>query len=219
MLAGAGSAKVIRSIITLGLAFGLTPLTSYTTNDPAGCIAIQAGMPLEMRGCATQLTAHWAVMAKHGYPLEPPDAIEDKNYDLAFFPHDGKAPIWRDARPGDALIAKCNPLSVADQTIESLFTWTFLDPHFVSYKAHAMFLFKEYGKYKMLVYSGPVYPGCSGGPIVHNGMVAGITSQYFNRDYPAHQRDNHTSIGAHDGDGMAIPASVVMAEFHRLIHE
>lgn len=110
---------MFKSLCSLAALAGLAGCTSYDGAQPFGCQAHQGGIPtvLTVRGCSVQLTAEWAVSAKHE-PLRAllPQGVTDDKLDLYFFRHTATAPTWRQPVPGEAVIAYGNPWNPLDLT-------------------------------------------------------------------------------------------------------
>jgi hypothetical protein len=185
---------------------------SYPPALPNGCIAYQNefGALVVARGCATQLSAHWAVMAKHESQLAPPGAIADPDYDLVFFPRDGDAPKWADALTGEQVTAIGNPKPLAPSRS---------NPDLETQAGRVLAVATWQGQwddkeFPAIYFSGPIRPGYSGGPVVNaRGAVVGMTVEAL----LAVPMVNRTGAELEPGDGIALPAGLIEAEFARLV--
>jgi hypothetical protein len=185
---------------------------AYPPSLPNGCIAYQNefGATVVARGCATQLSAHWAVMAKHESQLIPPGAIADPDYDLVFLPRDGDAPKWTDATAGEAVTAIGNPQPIAPRVgnpaEESQAGWVLAVATWQGERDDRQF--------PAIYFSGPIRPGYSGGPVVNaRGAVVGMTVEVLS----AVPVINRTGAVLNPGDGIALPAAFIEKEFDRVV--
>lgn len=189
---------------------GAVPLAACVSSlqppqAPDRCIALQSGVAVLIifRGCATQLNAHWAVMAKHEDRLIPPGAIVDPDYDLMFFPHAAPPPRWGDAKLGEPVTAYGNPSGPAAGEsragrVLALASWQGSG---------------DAAPFPAVYFRGPIAPGFSGGPVVdESGAVVGMTVEML----LAPPRINRVGAKLEAGDGIALPAGLIRAEFARL---
>lgn len=185
-------------------------------DEPNGCIAYSPAVPLVAqlgRVCATQLDEHWAVSVHHGTDvlnrsLAAGEMIRDPDYDLVFFRHEGKAPVWRDAVAAEDAWVEGNPGNVMDVlvglpvsnrerasgSIAARTIW-YCGPKDSKMQCTNAILFL-----------GRVKHGYSGGPLVarSDGAIVGVL-------------DAGVETGLYQGDGIALPTSLVWAEFRRLV--
>ena len=184
-------------------------------DEPNGCIAYSPAVPLVAqlgRVCATQLDEHWAVSVHHGrwqvWESGTVETIEDPDYDLVFFKHEGKAPVWRDAVAAEDAWAEGNPGSVLDVlvglpvsnrerasgSIAARTIW-YCGPKDSKMQCTDAILFL-----------GRVQHGYSGGPLVarNDGAIVGVVDAGF-------------ETGLYKGDGIALPTALIWSEFRRLV--
>lgn len=207
------------AILASVAALALAGCTTYQGAQPNECQAHQGGIPLllTVRGCSVQLTAEWAVSAKH-QPLRAllPDGIADKDLDLYFYRQKGAAPVWRAPKAGETVTAFGNPWNILDasgatfalpmrvSTTGSVKAITTIAPHVGDAPTPAMF------------FSSGAIEGYSGGPVVGaDGAVIGVT---YGMVESKPQIDT-TGAGLDAGDQIAVPADAVLAAFQRDVGE
>lgn len=200
---------------------GLLALGGCVSNpvQPNRCIAFNWSVPTIAtlgRACAVQLTPEWAVSVRHAdNALVGIRTIVDPDYDLLFFKWRGvlrhhDAPIWGFAKVGETVIAEGNPESPLDWLIgiappnRHIVSGPVVstDYHYCGPKGTILTCTD------VILFEAAVKPGYSGGPVVNqSGVIVGITSAGVPKD--------KTNNGL--GLGIALPSSLVMREFVRLV--
>lgn len=201
----------------------LTPVLSggctASLDQPNGCIVYSPAVPPVAhlgRVCATQLDGEWAVSMKHGRwqlwesgTVETVETIEDPDYDLVFFRHQGTAPIWRDAVVGESVTAEGDssspwldqlvglPVPTSETAIGNVHA---TDLQWCGTKDTPLRCTDT------IRFTAEVEHGDSGGPVIGgvDGAIVGITAARI-------------TDGPFEGEGIALPTALVWSEFQRLV--